>query len=54
MKCMLICLDQTADDLGNTLSKVNETCKAHHNHVKGTTDSGSQLNNNDYNPKIKG
>jgi hypothetical protein len=49
----LINICQTADDLGNTLSKVNDTCilKAHHNYVEETIDASPQLNND---PNIKG
>ncbi len=53
---MLVCVYEIAGDLGNIMSKVNETCtlKTYHNFLKGTTEGfSSQLDSNDYNANIK-
>ncbi len=52
----LVCVYEIAGDLGNIMSKVNETCtlKTYHNCLKGTTEGfSSQLDSNDYNANIK-
>ena len=52
---MLLCVDKTAGDLGNMMSRVNETCnlKTSHNCLKGTTDFSLQPDSNGYNANIK-
>ena len=52
----LVCACEIACDLGNIMSKVDETCtlKTYHNCLKGTTEGfSSQLDSNDYNANIK-
>ena len=50
----LLCIDKTAGDLGNMMSRVNETCnlKTSHNCLKGTTDFSLQSDSNGYNANI--
>ncbi len=51
----LLCIQQTAGDLGNITSKVKKTCtlKTYHNCLQGTTEISSQLNSYNYNANIK-
>ena len=51
----LLCIQQTAGDLGNIKSKVKKTCtlKTYHNCLQGTTEISSQLNSYNYNANIK-